>query len=105
MLRDFVYIDDVARAIMLAFQRPPAGPRPLDIGSGTPITLRQAAEIIARTYRAPPPVVTGKYRLGDVRHASCEIDQAQAELGYAPLVAPEEGLQRSRMVNARVGRS
>ncbi len=106
MLRDFVYIDDVARAILLAFQRPPAGPRTLDIGSGTPITIRRAAEIIARTYGAPPPAVTGKYRLGDVRHASCQIDQAQAELGYAPRVAPEDGLVRlCEWVNARVERS
>ncbi|HET6982814.1 MAG TPA: NAD-dependent epimerase/dehydratase family protein [Myxococcaceae bacterium] len=105
MLRDFVYIDDVARAILLAFQNPPTGPRTVDIGSGTPITIRQAAEIIARVYGAPAPEVTGKYRHGDVRHASCEIDQARTELGYAPRVAPEEGLVRlCEWVNTRVAR-
>ena len=37
--------------------------------------------------------MTGKYRVGDIRHCFSEISRAREVLGYAPRVAIEEGLQ------------
>jgi dTDP-L-rhamnose 4-epimerase len=66
--RDFVYIDDVVSAVTGAAAR--RGPSSLiDVGSGTRSTILEAAQLIANAANAPEPVVTGAYRLGDVRSA------------------------------------
>lgn len=94
MLRDFVYIDDVARAIVQASRKAGADLKIYDIGSGKANTIRQAAQIIADYYHAPVPHVCGKYRLGDVRHAACKIDRTEKELDWEPKCSLKEGLSR-----------
>jgi dTDP-L-rhamnose 4-epimerase len=84
IVRDFVYVDDVVDAVMRAIERPPREVRCVDIGSGSPRTLLSVAELIADIAGGKPPVVTGAFRDGDVRSASCSIDDARAELGYEP---------------------
>jgi len=93
MLRDFVFIDDVARAIELAFERPPQATQTLDIASGHATTIAEAANLIARFYKAPIPKVTGAFRNGDVRHASSRIEIARETLGFEPSVSLPEGLK------------
>jgi dTDP-L-rhamnose 4-epimerase len=94
IVRDFVFVDDVVSAFVASIERPPAQSRLLDIGSGAPTDLIDVARVVAEQRGAPPPRVTGQYRLGDVRAASCSIDAARAELGYEPQVSLEEGLAR-----------
>jgi dTDP-L-rhamnose 4-epimerase len=96
MLRDFIFIDDVARAIDLAFKQPPQDARTIDIGSGAATSIAQLATLIAGIYGAPPPYVTGQFRNGDVRHASCRVDAARDELDFRPAVMLPEGLDRLR---------
>jgi dTDP-L-rhamnose 4-epimerase len=96
MLRDFVFVDDVAHAIDLAFERPPPDTRTLDVGSGRATSITELANTIATLYEAPPPHVTGKFRNGDVRHASCKLDAARSELGFNPAVQLFDGLGRLR---------
>ena len=93
MRRDFVFIDDVARAIVQALEVPPRSERTVDIGSGESTTLSALASLIAKVYRAPDPYVTGEYRKGDVRHASCSGDKAKIELKYQPRFKLEEGIR------------
>ena len=70
--RDFVYIDDVVSALVAAIARKPADHmRTVDVGSGVRTTIGDLAREIARYHSAPEPHVTGQYRDGDVRHASC----------------------------------
>lgn len=92
MLRDFVYIDDVARAIFQASNKAETNRKIYDIGSGKADTIQQAAQIIAEYYHAPVPHVCGKYRLGDVRHAACRIDRTEKELDWKPLCCLRDGL-------------
>jgi len=84
IVRDFVYIDDVVGAPFAAIERPAAGPRCLDIGSGVPTTIHELAQQIAALYDAPEPVVVGKFRDGDVRAALCDIEFATTELDWRP---------------------
>ena len=93
MLRDFVYIDDVASAL-LASIAVDAQPSPLDVGTGEATSIRQIAEAIAMRYEAPQPHVCGKFRNGDVRHASCDIAQTRAVLNWEPKVDWRAGLFR-----------
>lgn len=91
MRRDFVFINDVAQAILTAISSEEAPGRIFDIGSGVATTIEQVAEHIARYYSAPSPYVCGKFRNGDVRHASCEIEAAST-IGWRPGTTLESGL-------------
>ncbi len=93
IVRDFVYIDDVVEAIFSAITRPAAGSRCIDIGSGTPTTIRELAEQIAAICDAPEPVVVEKFRDGDVRAARCDIEPAVNELDWRPKWTLEGGLR------------
>jgi len=92
IVRDFVFIDDVVDALLAAVQKPAAGQRWLDIGSGIATTIHQLAQRIAGLCRAPEPVVVAKFRDGDVRAASCTIEPAAEELGWHPKWTLDEGL-------------
>lgn len=85
IIRDFVFIDDIAEAFVSTVEAGPKLDRSiLDIGSGTATTIMELAESITRYHRSPPPFVNGRYRDGDVRAASSSIDVASAELSWSP---------------------
>lgn len=92
IVRDFVYIDDVVNALFAAVQRPATQPRCLDIGSGSATTIHELAQNIATICAAPEPVVVPKFRDGDVRAASCDIEPAKRELNWRPQWALDDGL-------------
>lgn len=92
MLRDFVFIDDVARAIAAAVRKPAPGTRRFDVGSGKAATIAEAADFMANRYGAPEPQVCGKYRFGDVRHASCDLEATLKGLDWHPEVSLSQGL-------------
>lgn len=92
IVRDFVHVDDVSQAILQAVARPHRSVRLLDIGSGMPTTIEEVAREVARRYGAPAPVVSGKFRDGDVRAASCSIEAARAALDYQPRWTLDAGL-------------
>jgi dTDP-L-rhamnose 4-epimerase len=92
IVRDLVYIDDVIDALFTSVEKPATEPRCLDIGSGRGITIHELAQKIAATFDAPEPIVVGKFRDGDVRAASCNIEPAKNELHWRPKWALEDGL-------------
>jgi dTDP-L-rhamnose 4-epimerase len=93
IVRDFVFIDDVAEAFVAAIEAGPDASRPiLDVGSGVASTIEEMAVAIAEYYGAPQPVVNGKFRDGDVRSASCSIDEARAVLGWSPQWSLQAGV-------------
>lgn len=93
IVRDFVYIDAVVDALFAAVQRPATRPRCLDIGSGHPATIHELANKIAAMCNAPEPTVVGKFRDGDVRAASCDIEPAKKELNWDPKWTLDDGLR------------
>lgn len=85
VVRDFVYIDDVADALGAAAAQPPARSfRLLDVGLGVTATIADLAGAIAAASGAPVPKVTGAFRDGDVRFATCDITATTADLGWKP---------------------
>jgi len=93
--RDFVSVYDVAEACRLALETEAADSEVLNIGSGLDRTVRQVARDVAIAVGKPhiEPSVTGKYRMGDVRHCFPDISRARRILGYAPRVDFATGLQ------------
>ena len=93
--RDFVHVRDVARANRLALQaEPPAGTlTPYNVASGTPHTVGDLARELARACDGPEPVVTGQYRLGDVRHVVASPAKAADELGFRAEVSFADGVR------------
>ena len=84
--RDFVHVRDVARACLLALEKPQAAGEVLNVGSGAPRTVEEVGRAIARAVGRPElqPQVTGRYRVGDIRHCFADISRARQVLGFEP---------------------
>ncbi len=90
--RDFVSVWDIAQACRLALTTEATG-EVFNIGSGQPRSVLEVARSIIGALNTPvEPVVTGKYRIGDIRHCFADIDKARRSLKYEPRVKFEEGL-------------
>src|SRR5262249_21634273 len=92
--RDFVSVRDVARAFHLAVDAAAVEGKVFNIGSGRAHTVNQVARLMAEALGRPQlePVVTGKYRVGDVRHCFADIQAARDALGYCPSTALIDGV-------------
>lgn len=91
--RDFVYIDDVVNAVAAVMIAPPESQSScFDVGSGVATTILGLAEILADYHGAPAPHVNGAYRDGDVRHASCNIDDTVEQLDWKPEWSVDRGI-------------
>ncbi|WP_434599798.1 NAD-dependent epimerase/dehydratase family protein [Streptomyces sp. A5-4] len=94
--RDFVHVRDVAAANRAALEavggHAPGALRAFNTGSGVPHTVGEMAEALASAHGGPAPVVTGEFRLGDVRHITADSARLRAELGWRPAVSFDEGM-------------
>jgi dTDP-L-rhamnose 4-epimerase len=92
--RDFVSVHDVARACVLALHAESAAGRAINIGSGQSITVNEIARRLARMLDREQiaPEITGKHRVGDIRHCFADISLAKELLGYCPAVQLDDGL-------------
>lgn len=90
--RDFVHVRDVASATVVACEKGDAGVNALNVGSGTPRTVGEMAEALASALNGPKPVVTGGYRLGDVRHITADSSKLRKELLWHPQIDFADGM-------------
>lgn len=90
--RDFVHVRDVAAATVLACEKHRDGVRPFNVGSGTPRTVGEMADALARSLKGPQPTVTGQFRLGDVRHITADSSRLRSELNWLPQVEFAAGM-------------
>ncbi|HWE48315.1 MAG TPA: NAD-dependent epimerase/dehydratase family protein [Bryobacteraceae bacterium] len=93
--RDFVSVYDVAAACRLALESRRAIGLALNISSGVPMTVGEVARRTIRSIgrRDLEPELTGRYRVGDIRHCFADISLARQTLGWEPRVSLEEGLE------------
>lgn len=94
IIRDFVFVADVANALAAAIATPPEPNRTVDIGSGSATTILEVANTMATLGGGPQPRISGRFRDGDVRAASCTIDAAVRDLGYSPATSLESGIKQ-----------
>ncbi|WP_107765369.1 NAD-dependent epimerase/dehydratase family protein [Nocardioides terrigena] len=97
-MRDFVHVDDVARANVLALESVTAGGEgryaAYNVCSGRPVSVLDVArQVAAGSGREIEPEVTGGFRAGDVRHVVASPERAASGLGFTAAVLPEKGLR------------
>jgi dTDP-L-rhamnose 4-epimerase len=94
--RDFVHVRDVAGANLAAIGAVPgreAGAfRAFNVGSGVVHTIGDMAAELSRAAGGPDPVVTGEYRLGDVRHITASSERIRQELGWSAGIGFADGM-------------
>jgi dTDP-L-rhamnose 4-epimerase len=91
--RDFVHVRDIASATVAACERHREGVRAFNVGSGTPRTVGEMAAALAMALNGKSPIITGQFRLGDVRHITADSSRLRNELGWQPAVSFETGMR------------
>ena len=92
--RDFVYIDDVVDATILAMTAEGVSGQAFNIGTGVATDVITVAETLIRHYgREVPLTVSGNYRLGDIRHNFADISKARKMLGFTPKWKFDDGIR------------
>lgn len=92
--RDFVHVDDVARAFVLALEHPGATGEVYNVGSGADRSITEVARLLALAMDRPDlePDIVGKARIGDIRHCFCDVAKARDGLGFTAQRDFSEGL-------------
>ncbi len=95
--RSFIHVRDVAAANLAAVEFLAGGDtrgfRAYNVGADEVHTIGDVARALSTFSAGPAPVVTGEYRLGDVRHITASSDLIKAELGWSPAVGFDEGMR------------
>ncbi|MBW2732467.1 MAG: SDR family oxidoreductase [Deltaproteobacteria bacterium] len=92
--RDFVFVDNVVQANMLAGQKAEAAGRVYNVGLGKETTLNQLLAMLGRITGKELVASYAEARAGDIRESVASIQRISTELGYDPRVPVEEGLRR-----------
>ncbi|MDP2315288.1 MAG: NAD-dependent epimerase/dehydratase family protein [Pseudomonadota bacterium] len=92
--RDFVNVRDVARAFRLALEADGARGQVMNVGFGRSASVREVAERIATALGCEhiAPEISGKFRVGDIRHCFADTRKTQEILGFSPRIELEEGV-------------
>jgi dTDP-L-rhamnose 4-epimerase len=104
--RDFVHVRDTAQANVTALAAVAGGDghagalRAYNVGSGTARTVGDMATVMASVMGGPAPVVTGEYRLGDVRHITASSERIRHELGWRARLPFDHGVAELAAENA-----
>jgi UDP-glucose 4-epimerase len=93
--RDFVYVDNVVEANLLAADAPAAVGRVINVACGQSIDLLQLVAGINRALGTNLEPVFEPPRAGDVRDSLADISLARELLNYNPIVSFDEGLVRT----------
>ena len=91
--RDFVHVDDVVRANLMAAENDKANGKVLNISGGGAVTINELAGILQDLIPNAPATVYEPRRDGDIYFSEAVIERAWGALGYRPEVALVEGLR------------
>jgi len=92
--RDFSYVEDIARANLLAATTDALDGLPVNVGSGQATTIRRVAQLISEALGIHVvPEAHGEFRPGEMRHLTSDTSRIRAA-GYEPQVDLETGIAR-----------
>jgi dTDP-L-rhamnose 4-epimerase len=94
--RDFVHVSDVAEAMALGLTSAGGDGLTLNVGSGAQVSVETIAHSLKQQFKGSnvPVVISGQYRLGDIRHNYADISAIGQLLAFSPKVPLEEGIAR-----------
>lgn len=91
--RDFVHVKDVARACRAVLESSAADGQVFNVGSGNSYIVSEIAKRLAEVMNVDvEPEITGKYRVGDIRHCFSDISKIKDLLHFTPEVDFDDGL-------------
>lgn len=90
--RDFVHVDDVVRANLLAAETDYVGAA-YNVGTGSTVTIRKLAEQIKNISGSNSDIRHVEQREGDIRQSQADIERIQDQLGFEPTISLAEGLR------------
>ncbi len=91
-IRDLIYTDDVARGMLLAVEKQLGPDRPINLGSGTGITIKQLVETVVRISGKKLTIVWDTSKPSGDKKRLFDTTQAR-KAGFTPKVGLEEGLK------------
>jgi dTDP-L-rhamnose 4-epimerase len=92
--RDLCFVEDIARANLLAATTDALDGLPVNVGSGKAVSIRKLAELISQALDIPiEPIARGEFRPGEIRHLTSGISRITAA-GFTPQVDLETGISR-----------
>ena len=92
--RDFVFIDDVVKANILAMENEIANGKVYNVGTGINISVLEVAEKLKEIYSSESVItITGESRKGDIRHNFADLAKINRELNFIPKYSFDEGLK------------
>jgi dTDP-L-rhamnose 4-epimerase len=93
-MREFVSVEDITQANLLAMESSGADGMAVNISSGEPISISEVAGALSAALNTSIPAeFTGRYRAGDIRHCFPDISKARKFLGYEPKVRFADGMK------------
>lgn len=93
--RDFVYIDNVVQANMLALEADAISGETFNIGCGHQISLNEMVLELGQILQKEIKPEYSSPRSGDIKYSVADISKARSQLGYAPHIGFAEGLERT----------
>ena len=92
--RDFVFLDDVVTATVLALESGEADGEAFNVGSDAATDVVTVARTLIREFKSSCGVqVTGRYRIGDIRHNTADLSKIRKTLGFAPKYSFQRGVR------------
>jgi UDP-glucose 4-epimerase len=91
--RDFVFVEDVVQALLLAAETGEAVGDAFNIGGGAAITILDLAHTLQQLIPDSLDPIYAPIRLGDIRFSEADITRAKSALGFRPTIDLKEGLQ------------
>ncbi len=93
-MRDFCFVEDIARANLLAAETDKLDGLPVNVGSSRGTSIREVAEQLSAALRIKiQPEINGEFRPGEMRHITSEITRIRAA-GYEPDIDLTTGIER-----------
>jgi UDP-glucose 4-epimerase len=90
--RDFVFVSDVVQANLHAMDAPRADCQPLNVGTGSSVSLTQLANIIREAANSQSPIEYAAARAGDIVHSRCDPSKNATTTGFRAQVDIQTGL-------------
>ncbi len=92
--RDFVYIQDVIDATILGLVKNEANFNIYNVGSGVATSVLEVATLLIEEYESKVNhLISGNFRLGDIRDNYADLTKIRKDLGFEPKVTFEQGIK------------